>query len=413
MIWVTALRSSSSEEALVDARNETRILALGLVQPEITDALLTYNPSETKRIDEIIRTQILPLNVKRVKIWSPAGEIYYSDERRLIGETFALDESKMNALRSGVAAASVSDLDELENRFEPKSASYIEVYLPIRTPTNKPLLFEAYYPTQLIATNQDRVFSQFVPILAGALGMLLVFVGPLLWVTVRMLRTSQANQEALLQRALASSDLERARIARDLHDGVVQDLAGVSLTIAGVLDRIGKDPESKIRGPLTEAAASTRHGIRQLRTLLVDLVPRDIGRTGLEQALSDLLSSLQQDNIDTSLHMESNMNLSDVEQALVYRTAQEALRNVRRHAKATSVALSVHRHGDQVQLRITDDGVGFDPHQEKRAGSMGMELLRTAAVESRSEYTVDSSVGGGTTVLLTLPARARSTRQTR
>jgi two-component system, NarL family, sensor kinase len=408
VVWAAVLRNTSYHEAILRARNETNVIGRGIVEPLLTNQVFTNDSAYRARIDHVVRESVLALGVKRLKLWAPDGTVLYSDEPRLIGEKYDLSAAKIAVLRTGKSAASVSDLDEPENRFEQAGVSYIEVYHPLKAPSGRPLLLETYYSSQSITQNRNRVFRDFRPILIGALATLAVLVAPLLWSTIRTLRRSQDAQETLLRQAIASSDIERSRIARDLHDGVVQDLAGVSLTIAGVLDRLGPNREPELRGPLTEAAASTRHGIRQLRTLLVDLVPRDLSRTGLEPALSDLMSGLTQDGVRTNLDVEALLDLNDTEQSLVYRTAQESIRNVRRHAKATRVDVSVRKVGSYVELSIVDNGVGFNPGEKRPDGNMGVELVRTAAANHGAMYSVKSSPGAGTAVSLSLPARGRS-----
>jgi two-component system, NarL family, sensor kinase len=407
-VWASVLRNASYREAILRARSETSVIGRGIVGPALTDQVFANDVTYRAQIDRIVRESVLPLGVKRMKLWSPDGTVLYSDEPRLVGETYELNDDKIAVLRTGKSAASVSDLDEPENRFEPRGSNYIEVYHLLKASSGKPLLLETYYSTESITQNRNRVFKSFRPILIGALATLAVLVAPLLWSTIRTLRRSQDAQETLLRQAIASSDMERSRIARDLHDGVVQDLAGVSLTIAGVLDRLGPNREPELRGPLTEAAASTRHGIRQLRTLLVDLVPRDLSRTGLEPALSDLMSGLNQDGMRTTLNVEAQLSLNDTEQSLIYRTTQESIRNVRRHAKATQVDVSVKLVGNHVELSIIDDGVGFDPGEKRPDGNMGVELVRTAAANHGAMYSVKSAPGSGTIVSLSLPSRTRS-----
>jgi two-component system, NarL family, sensor kinase len=407
VFWASALRKTSYQEALQQSRNETGIIGNSIVSPILTDQIFDGNAQYLAQVDRVVHENILPLGVKRLKLWSADGTILYSDEPRLIGSVFELEGKKAVALQTGTSAASVSDLNEPENKYEKRDARYIEVYYRVKTKGGKDVLLETYYSTETITQNRNRVFRSFRPIVLGALATLGLFVGPLLWSTVRTIRRSQDSKEALLSHALASSDLERSRIARDLHDGVVQDLAGVSLTIAGVLDRLGPDREPQLRGPLTEAAASTRHGIRQLRTLLVDLVPRDLARTGLEPALSDLMSGLQRDGIQTSLNVEPNLGLTETEQSLIYRTSQEALRNVHRHAKASRVDVSIDQRASRVELLIVDDGIGFDPEAKRPAENLGLDLVRRAAANHGSMYTVISTPGEGTRVSLSLPSRPR------
>ena len=120
----------------------------------------------------------------------------------------------------------------------------------------------------------------------GALVVLELLQIPLAWSLATRLRQRQREREALLQRALDASDVERRRIASDLHDGVVQDLVGVAFTLAGA----ARDAEFRPgrRPSWSEAATSVRSSITALRSTLVDIYPPDLVEHGLPAALADL-----------------------------------------------------------------------------------------------------------------------------
>ena len=106
----------------------------------------------------------------------------------------------------------------------------------------------------------------------------------------RQLRKGQEEREQLLMRAIDASDAERRRIAGDLHDGVVQDLAGLSFSLAAASDRAAQRGAVESSEILDRAAASARRAVRQMRSLLVDIYPPNLHTVGLESALRDLLS---------------------------------------------------------------------------------------------------------------------------
>src|SRR5437764_5592667 len=102
----------------------------------------------------------------------------------------------------------------------------------------------------------------------------------------RGLRQGQLERERLLQRAIDASNAERRRIARDLHDGVVQSLAGVSYSLAAAADRLDGEPGSGDVGlSLRQAAADTRRSMRDLRSLIVEIAPPNLHAEGLEHAV--------------------------------------------------------------------------------------------------------------------------------
>ena len=134
--------------------------------------------------------------------------------------------------------------------------------MPIRTPSGRPLRYEAYYRSSFISARGRRIFRQFAPVMLGALSLLALTQLPLAWQLARRVGKSQDERERLLKSAIEASDVERRRIARDLHDGVVQDLAGVSYSLSAAAEGAPAPFDAELR----EAAAETRQGIRQLRT---------------------------------------------------------------------------------------------------------------------------------------------------
>jgi two-component system, NarL family, sensor kinase len=149
---------------------------------------------------------------------------------------------------------------------------------------------------------------------------------PIAWSAARRLRGGQAQRERLLNQAIESSELERRRIARDLHDGAVQDLAGASYNLTAAARSVEAATPDETREVLTEAASDTRRAIRELRSLLVDIYPPDLHRTGLEAALRDLVAPLAPRGIEADLQVPERLELTQATETLIYRSAQEALR---------------------------------------------------------------------------------------
>jgi signal transduction histidine kinase len=157
------------------------------------------------------------------------------------------------------------------------------------------------------------------------------------------------------------------------------------------------------------AAVDTRQSIRELRTLLVDIYPPNLRRAGLVAALSDLVASMPDGAprvaVDVDPHVEPE--LSGNAEPLLYRTAQEALRNVISHADAAHVAVTLARDNGSARLTVTDDGRGFVPRELEKTDSMrrhfGLRILRDLAADAGGQLTIDSRPGGGTTVEIQVP----------
>jgi two-component system NarL family sensor kinase len=155
--------------------------------------------------------------------------------------------------------------------------------------------------------------------------------------------------------------------------------------------------------------AQLRQGVRDLRTLLVEIHPPSLETTGLGAALSDLLSPLEADGIATDVNVDDHAGAGSSGDALVYRVAREALRNVQVHSGAQSVRVELTRPEPQTtRLVVADDGRGFAPAERERRGEeghVGLALLESLVRQSHGHLDVRSEPGRGTTVELEVPSR--------
>ena len=399
-----ASRRVGEREAIADARSATLVKAQGLVEPVLTDALLTGDPAAFARVDSVVKAGVLDHSVVRVKIWKADGVIVYSDEPRLVGTQYELGSAERSALTTGVIDAEIGDLSKPENRFERGRGKLLEVYLPVRTPSGQRLLFEAYSSYAAVSNSAWRIFRAFAPISLGALVALEVVQLPLAYSLAQRLRRRQHERESLLQQALDASDSERRRIAADLHDGVVQNLAGVAYSMTAIArDAALKPPDAVALG---HSAADVQEAIRALRSLLVEIYPPNLAETGLETALTDLLARVNGRGVAASLHTSESVDeLPAATAGLIYRITQEALRNVVTHANATSVAVRVHTSDGNANVDVVDDGVGFDPEAAVGAGHLGLRGLTDLVADVEGRLHVESAAGKGTSVHATVPIR--------
>jgi two-component system NarL family sensor kinase len=398
---VYLLRHIGQSEAIRNATAVAELAGHGIVEPALTPAVMKGDPAAIADLDRTVRRGVVEGRIVRVKVWSADGTIVYSDERRLIGLRYPLGKDELSTLAAGNSEAAISDLSRPENRFERRFDKLLEVYLPIRSPSGKPLLFEAYQRYSSVAASGRKLWLSFAPAILGALALLWLVQIPLAWRSARLLRDNQAGRERLLQRAIESSELERRRIARDLHDGAVQDLAGVSYSLTAAAHAIDTSSSEQTAGTLREAASGTRRTIRELRSLLVDIYPPDLHRTGLEAALRDLVAPLAPRGIEASLDLPEAVELPPALETLFYRCAQEALRNVVRHSSATEVQLRVGLEEGLARLTVTDNGQGFDGQVEE--GHLGLRLLSDLASEAGGRLELESSPTRGTRVCIEAP----------
>jgi signal transduction histidine kinase len=398
VVGVWLFHRAGEAEAIRDAKDQTRIAAES-VEPVLSDALLHEKPSALSAVDRVVQERVLSRPddaIVRVKVWDPSGRIVYSDEPALIGAHYALSAQDRADFRTGRVEAEVSDLSKPENRFERSMGKLLEVYLPIHTPSGRPLRFETYYRSSFISARAGRIFRGFAPVMIGALILLALIQLPLAWWLARRIQRGQDEREQLLRRAIDASDVERRRIARDLHDGVVQDLAAVSYSLAAAAEGAPAPYDSDLR----TAAAETRHGIGQLRTLLVEIYPPELHRAGLAAALADLLGAAGGRGLETSLDVDPDLRLEPETEALFFRAAQEAARNAVKHSGAGSLSVRVAATEKGARLVVEDDGRGFDPAAAGGEGHFGLRVLEDLAHDAGAELEIDSSPGAGARVTL-------------
>ena len=402
---IVVLRDLGRSEAVRDARQFAVLTGQGIVEPALRDGLVAGDTGALSAVDRVVQERVLGERIVRVKIWTRDGRIVYSDEPRLVGSTYPLDVSKLDVLESGGTRAELSDLSGPENRFERGEGELYEVYLGIRAPDGTPLVFETYQRADEVTSTGRRIWLPFAVLLLVSLLLLWLTQVPLAWRLGRRLETSQQERERLLQRSLEASADERRRIAGDLHDGVVQDLAGISYSLAAAAER-SDAPSPELRATLDEAAVGTRDSMRRIRSLIVEIHPPNLRAAGLEAAVRDLLVPLHARGVATSLDVETGLDLTDDVELLFYRAAGEALRNVERHARASRVAVRIDTHEGSARLVVHDDGRGFTPDERDRRreeGHVGLSLLEELAGRIGGSLDVSSAPGAGTTFTLEAP----------
>jgi signal transduction histidine kinase len=399
VLAAAVLRHQTRDEAIREAKDVTRLAGRGIAEPALSPGLYRGDPAAQRRVKRALQGSVLREPVVRVKIWTSDGHILWSDQPRLIGKRFPLGSEELSALRAGRTNAEVSDLTRPENFFERSYEKLLEVYLPIRGPGGRPLLFEAYSRFSSITQSGRRQAESLAVPLVGGLFLLWLVTLPLAWRLARRLQQRQLEREALLQRAIDAQDSERRRIAGALHDDVVQDLAGLGFSLSAAAARTDS-PE------LHEAARQTRQTMRKLRSALVDIYPPSLQRAGLQAAIDDLTAALAAQGTQVDVDVPSSTALPHEKEALIFRTVQEGLRNAAKHAHAEHVEVQVAVSDHVATAVVSDDGRGFDPERSGNGGGeahMGLELLSDLAEEAGGRLKVSSSPGRGTQLRLEVP----------
>ena len=214
------------------------------------------------------------------------------------------------------------------------------------------------------------------------------------------LREANLNEEIERQR-------ERERIAMDLHDGVIQDIYAVSLSLEALL---GDLPQSQGAHDRTGKAIDQLHDVvRNIRSYIFDLRPRQFGEN-LCEGLADLAREFRQDSqIRTDAVIIPELPALSVDRAMaLYHIAHEALSNARKHAHPQKVAIELSCDETSVILQIRDDGAGFDIGVDLPERHRGLRNMYSRARNVGAEFVVQSALGEGTLIRVELPLQATS-----
>ena len=407
---VLAARDLAEKEAVKDARESSALLAQAVITPALRESLLNGNRDAIAELDEVVDAYVKEqTEIVRVKIWTFEGEIVYSDQHKLIGKTYPLGEEEREVRTTPTTRAEISDLTGGENKYERGQGKMLEVYGPVWTRSGTPLLFETYAPYDVVDDRRGELSWGFAGVTISSLLFFTVLLLPIVWRLLGRLQRAQGQREELLERAVDASIEERRRIAGTLHDGVVQELAATSFTVAGAAARARAVGDQRLADDLHAVAGTLRTSIGGLRSLLVDIFPAHLHTGGLADALADLAAPLRSRGIEVTLDLEQDdVDLDPEVERLVFRITQECLHNVRRHSGASNVRIAWRSEGREMVLDVADDGRGFDPAEvlaSPREGHFGVRVLADVATAAGAHLSVSTAPGAGCHWRLRVPRR--------
>lgn len=215
----------------------------------------------------------------------------------------------------------------------------------------------------------------------------------------QILRDEVRAQQRITETAIRAQEQERATIGRELHDNVNQILTSCQL-----MTEMAQREEGLREMLLQRTHTQLGTAIQETRRLSHQLVQPALGEIGLENALRELIDGQAAlGTMQVLLRTEGNCTGIDDRTALMlYRIAQEQLQNILKYARATQVHLELQRGEETITLRISDNGIGFDPALRKEG--IGLRNMRTRAQLCRGSLELNTAPGAGCTVLVALPA---------
>lgn len=198
---------------------------------------------------------------------------------------------------------------------------------------------------------------------------------------------------------------ERDRIGMDLHDGIIQSIYGVGLSLENALHTVDEDSDlAKVR--IKQSIEGLNQSIRDIRTYILDLRPRQLGNDGLMNGLKRLVTEYRANTFSEVNLKGPHSGLDGLPQTsalALFHICQESLANAAKHAHAKRVDVSVWTTEDRVIMEVRDDGKGFDLEKMSTTIGHGMANMQTRARSVGGEVDFSSAIGDGTTILAWVP----------
>jgi signal transduction histidine kinase len=195
---------------------------------------------------------------------------------------------------------------------------------------------------------------------------------------------------------------ERQRLARDLHDSVTQSLYSLALFSRAGRDAAEDGDTDRLMASLAELERNTLHALREMRLLLYELRPADLEQEGLKRAVELRLNIVERRvGLQINAQLDDLTDLPSSHEVDLYHIIVEALNNIVKHAAASHLTLQLAQSSGAVQLRVSDDGRGFDPSQTD--GGLGLQNIRERVDRLNGWLSIASEPGRGTQLEVTFP----------
>lgn len=404
---VFASTSVAKAQALKEAEGMTQRMGDLALGPLLTK--WEHDPTQFEVLDSAVRDRMSDGYLTEITVWRENGGILYSDDPSEIGTIHDPPAEVVAAIQHLKTTSGVELHPEVVTKSaDPKKTKFVEVYVPLVRAGEPTVAFEAYYDYGRVLDTANALRVRLIPLVLVPLLLLQLVQIPVAFSLARRIRRHEADRATLLKRALSMSEKERIRIAGDLHDGPIQDIAGVGYALGAIATVV---PEQQ-KALMDNIQSTTHHAVESLRRLMVDLYPPDLDAAQLPQTIANLAVPLRDRDIDVEVKVEALPELHNDIVTTLYRVARESLANVAQHAQAKNVRISLgleNNNGSdasrRINLKIIDDGVGLDPARVNRRaeGHLGLRLLQDRVESLGGTLTLEPRQGGGTEVTAQLP----------
>ena len=392
-------RRSGAEAANRSFERLAAVVTGSVLAPQLTPSLRQGDREAAASLRRSVEPLLVAGPVVRISVRDPDGRVLWSDLPGAIGTTQPLTAAERQALTDG---AVVSDSGEQAPTSGP--ADLVTASVGVRGSDDQPLLVQLSERHDNMQQSALSLWRHFAPAALGALLVLELVQIPLAAHLARRVRRGQEADAALLEAAVDAADVERRRVAGEVHDNIVPGLTGLAYELDAA--RLRDDDMEDITALLSRTADGVRRSIADLRALAVHLNHTGLCEAGLGPALAELADRLRAGGRRVTVQASGLEALPAQTVEVLYRCAQETLRNVTAHSDAEQVDISIVTDRDAVFMTIDDDGRGFDQERltaSEAAGHLGLRALGALAADAGGSLTTFSAPGQGTRVVVRIP----------
>jgi two-component system, NarL family, sensor kinase len=390
-------RTAALAEGLRTARGTGRVL-LAPVMP----AVVAGDEGATADLKADIARRRAEGTLLRVKVWRRDGTVLWSDDATLIGTRFALRPRELAVFDERRAFVEISPLtDSADADVRAGTRGLVEAYIPLQL-GGTTVALEMYFSEDRVRAAEAEERTRLIEFsLAGLLVLAFAQLPVSIWLMRRISR-AQYERDRMRETALVSSDRERRLLARSLHDGVVQELAGAAYALGS------REPTDPLPPDTAQAmdlvTVTLRQAVDDLRGMLVELHPDEVTNANLEDLVTAAaVRACPRHRVSVSVTLERPLPPQTL--AFLYRSARECAVNVAKHARARTLDIVVNSDAAGVRLVVRDDGIGIPDPLPRAEGHLGLTLLRSSTVELGGSLEARGS-DRGTTVTIELPAQS-------
>ncbi|EDM34219.1 putative transmembrane protein [Pedobacter sp. BAL39] len=263
---------------------------------------------------------------------------------------------------------------------------------------------------QLEASQKELAYKSRMNIVYVLLIVTLIITACLIYYAYRQHMKTLKQKESLqvLSSMLQGQEAERARLARDLHDGLGGILSGTKITLSALSmnDQKGSinDRSGNLKGALDKSLDQLDVAVVELRRIAHNLMPELLDKYGLKEALKEYALRMSNDGIEVSAHFVNyEDSLEKEKQIVVYRIVQELVNNAVKHADATQIMVQLSEYNNRILITVEDDGKGFDPRLADGRKSAGIHNVQSRLEFLNGNMQIDSRPGTGTTIEIEFP----------